>query len=49
MNVPLAHAGHWLESVLFLAPVVVLVVILTVQGRREPSKAPDGEADEDRD
>jgi hypothetical protein len=31
---PPAHVGHWLESVLYLLPVVVLVVVLVVQSRR---------------
>jgi hypothetical protein len=41
--IPVAHAGHWLEGALYLAPVLILVVVLFVQGRR-----PDRElADED--
>jgi hypothetical protein len=43
MMIPVAHAGHWLEGALYLAPVLILVVVLFVQGRR-----PDRElADED--
>lgn len=32
---PLAHAGHWAVGLLYLVPIVVLVVVLFVQGRRE--------------
>jgi hypothetical protein len=39
MNVPpLAHAGHWLVQLAYIAPLAVLVVILVVgklRGRRE--------------
>lgn len=35
----LAHAGHWLVSVLYVVPVVVVVGFLTVQGRRERRRA----------
>ncbi len=31
---PIAHAGHWFEGALYLAPVVILVVVLFIQGRR---------------
>jgi len=31
--IPIAHAGHWLEGVLYLAPVLILVIVLFVQGR----------------
>ena len=34
MLAPIAHAGHWLEGALYLAPVVILVLVLFVQGRR---------------
>jgi hypothetical protein len=30
---PIAHAGHWCEGVLYLAPVLTLVVVLFFQGR----------------
>jgi cytochrome c-type biogenesis protein CcmH/NrfF len=30
-----AHAGHWLVSLLYVAPVVVIVGVLTVQARRD--------------
>jgi hypothetical protein len=32
---PIAHAGHWFEGALYLAPVVILVIVLFVQGRKE--------------
>jgi len=31
---PIAHTGHWLEGALYLAPVVILVVVLFAQGRK---------------
>ena len=31
---PIAHAGHWFEGALYLAPVVILVIVLFVQGRK---------------
>jgi hypothetical protein len=35
ITLPIAHAGHWFEGALYLAPVVILVVVLFVQGRRD--------------
>ena len=32
---PLAHIGHWWTSLLYLAPVVVVVVWLAIHGWRE--------------
>jgi hypothetical protein len=32
---PIAHAGHWFEGALYLAPVVILVLVLFVQGRKD--------------
>jgi hypothetical protein len=37
---PIAHVGHWYESVLYLAPVVILVVILLWQGRKDDGEDP---------
>ena len=34
MAVPLAHVGHWWTSILYLAPVVVVVAFLAVQSWR---------------
>jgi cytochrome c-type biogenesis protein CcmH/NrfF len=31
---PIAHAGHWYHSLLYLAPVLIVVVVLWVQERR---------------
>jgi hypothetical protein len=33
--IPIAHAGHWFEGALYLAPVVILVIVLFIQGRKE--------------
>jgi hypothetical protein len=35
MIIPIAHAGHWFEGALYLAPVVILVIVLFVQGRKD--------------
>ena len=35
MIIPIAHAGHWFEGALYLAPVVILVVVLFLQGRKD--------------
>jgi hypothetical protein len=35
ITLPIAHAGHWFEGALYLAPVVILVVVLFLQGRKE--------------
>jgi hypothetical protein len=34
-TLPIAHAGHWFEGALYLAPVVILVVVLFIQGRKD--------------
>ena len=31
----LAHAGHWAAGLLYLAPVLIVVVVLAWQGRKE--------------
>jgi cyanate permease len=33
--VTLAHIGHWYHSLLYLAPVAIVVVVLWVSERRE--------------
>jgi hypothetical protein len=38
--IPIAHAGHWLEGVLYLAPVVILVLVLFLQGRKPDEDEP---------
>ncbi|MGH2840539.1 MAG: hypothetical protein ACRDKY_06915 [Solirubrobacteraceae bacterium] len=35
MTPPLAHAGHWLVNLLYLAPLVVVVGALGVQALRD--------------
>ena len=35
IDIPIAHAGHWFEGALYLAPVVILVVVLFIQGRKD--------------
>ncbi|PTL56400.1 hypothetical protein [Paraconexibacter algicola] len=35
MTLPIAHAGHWLVSLLYLAPVVILVGALMVARARD--------------
>jgi hypothetical protein len=41
---PIAHAGHWFQGALYLAPVLILILILLWQGRAdddvEPGDAP---------
>ena len=32
---PIAHAGHWFEGALYLAPVLILVIVLFVQVRKD--------------
>jgi hypothetical protein len=40
---PFAHLGHWYHSLLYLAPVVIVVVVLWVQERRERGRSGDGD------
>jgi hypothetical protein len=42
-TLPIAHAGHWFEGALYLAPVVILVIVLFVQGRKEDDEDVGGE------
>ena len=46
---PLAHVGHWYHALLYLAPVLIVVVVLWVQERRERRRNPDGDLDSDLD
>ena len=41
-TLPIAHAGHWFEGALYLAPVVILVIVLFVQGRKDDDDELDG-------
>lgn len=43
---PFAHAGHWLASLLYLAPVLLLVVVLVWQARRERRRGHEPDEDE---
>lgn len=43
ITLPIAHAGHWLVSLLYLAPVVILVGALVVARARDGRL--DGEED----
>jgi len=46
MIIPIAHAGHWFEGALYLAPVVILVIVLFVQGRKDDGDdVPEGGGD----
>jgi hypothetical protein len=38
---PIAHAGHWFEGALYLAPVLILVIVLLVQGRKDDGEDPE--------
>jgi hypothetical protein len=44
--IPLAHAGHWLVGLLYLAPVVIVVGFLGVQWWRDRRDGPDAREDE---
>ena len=35
MTAPLAHAGHWIETVLYVAPLVVVALWVAVAQVRE--------------
>ena len=43
MSVPLAHVAHWYHALLYLAPVLVVALVLWAQGRREGRRPPDGD------
>jgi cyanate permease len=45
ITLPLAHAGHWYHALLYLAPVLIVVVVLWVQERRERGRDDAGEDD----
>jgi len=32
---PLAHAGHWINAVLYLLPVLLIALLLFIQNRRD--------------
>lgn len=37
----LAHAGHWITGLLYLAPVVIVVVVLWIQAARDRRSGPE--------
>ena len=43
IGLPPAHIGHWYHSLLYLAPVAVVVVALWVSERRERRRESRGE------
>jgi hypothetical protein len=45
IDLPLAHVGHWYHALLYLAPVLIVVVVLWVQERRERGRDESGEDD----
>lgn len=47
MSIPLAHAGHWYTTVLYIAPVVIVAVALWWSGRRGGPSEPDEESPDD--
>lgn len=47
MILPFAHAGHWAVSLLYLAPVVILVGALVITRARDARLGEDDEADDD--
>jgi cytochrome c-type biogenesis protein CcmH/NrfF len=40
IELPIAHFGHWYHAFLYLAPVVIVVVVLWVLERRERGREP---------
>jgi hypothetical protein len=46
IEIPLAHVGHWYHAFLYLAPVLIVVVVLWVQERRERGRDAAEEEDE---
>jgi hypothetical protein len=43
MNLPIAHFGHWYVTLLYMAPVVVLVGALSFQSWREKRRNGSGD------
>lgn len=35
MSVPIAHAGHWAATLLYAAPIIVVVLALVIQRWRD--------------
>ena len=47
MIVPIAHAGHWLSSLIYVVPVAVLVGLLLLDRVRNRGRDPEGEVSGD--
>ncbi len=45
---PFAHAAHWYQAVLYIAPVALVVIALWISSRRQQREAGEGEQDEQR-
>ena len=43
MTLPVAHAGHWLSSLIYVVPVAVLVGLLLLDRVRNRGRDPEGE------
>lgn len=46
MTLPIAHAGHWYHTVLYILPVVLIALGLWWSGRREERPGPPPADDE---
>ena len=42
ISLPIAHAGHWFQGALYVAPVLILVIVLFVQGRKDDDEDVEG-------
>jgi hypothetical protein len=50
MTVPFAHAGHWIESIIYLVPIVgfgLWLGLTTLKDRREQRREKEGGGDAD--
>jgi hypothetical protein len=46
---PLAHAGHWAASLLYLAPILIVIALVAVQSVRDRRRGTQPAADADAD
>jgi hypothetical protein len=44
---PLAHAGHWAASLLYLAPILIVIALVAVQSVRDRRRGMQPAADAD--
>ena len=44
-----AHAGHWATGLVYLAPVVIVVIALAIQSRKDGGRDADAQEEEDPD